>query len=415
MRAIITGGGIGGLVTAMALHQAGIGVCVFESVAELRPLGVGINLLPHCMRVLGALGVAERLIPLGVETQELCYFNNRGQEIWREKRGRAAGYRWPQLAIHRGELHMALLAHATEMLGPEAIVTGHHLARFEDQGGQVQFIDRRSGTVLTTETADLLVGTDGIHSTVRAHFYPDEGAPVWNGAIIWRGTTETAPFLSHRTQFMAGGAQTFIGYPIGLSHGRALTNWAARRFVGAGDFRRGDWNRRGDPADFLPLYADWHFPWLDIPAVIQNADAIYEYPMVDRDPLARWSFGRVTLLGDAAHPMYPLGSNGASQAILDAEALAQALSEEADVEAALSRYETQRRPATTQVVTSNRAGGPEAVIRMVEERAPSGFDDLEQVMPRAELEAFASRYKQVAGFDLAAVNRAAVNRAAVNR
>lgn len=407
MRAIIAGGGIGGLVTAIALHRAGIAVRVFESVAKLRPLGVGINLLPHCMRALGALGLAERLIPLGIEVQELCYFNRQGQDIWREKRGRAAGYRWPQIALPRGELYMALLAAAEEMLPPDSIVPGHHLARFEQQGGRVtaEFIDRRSGAALGSESADLLVGCDGMHSAVRAQLFPREGAPLWNGAIIWRGTSETAPFLSHRTQFMAGGRQTFIAYPIRLAHGRALTNWAARRHVDAGTHLPEDWNRRGDPAAFLPHYADWHFGWMDVPAVIAAADTIYEFPMLDRDPLPRWSFGHVTLLGDAAHTMMPLGSNGASQAILDAEALALSLAEASDIATGLARYDAARRPATARIVQSNREGGPEAVIRMVEDRAPQGFAALDTVISTAELASIAARYKEVAGFDLATVNR----------
>ena len=407
MRAIVIGAGVGGLTAALALHKAGLTVQVYEAVPELRPLGVGINLLPHSVRVLDSLGALPALLPIAVQTGEFALFTRHGQKVWSEPRGIAAGYRWPQLSVHRGELQMLLYRQVLQTLPEGAVATGHHLARWEqdETGITAYLIDRRTGTELARDRADLIIAADGIHSTARALLFPQEGPPVWNGAMIYRGTSETAPFLSGRTQVMAGGRQTFIAYPIRLSHGRALTNWAARFFV---DPERGhareDWNRAGDPAAILPRYQGWRFDWLDIPAVIAGADAIYEYPMVDRDPLPRWTHGRLTLLGDAAHPMYPLGSNGASQAILDAAALAQALTATSDIAAALAAYEAARRPATSQVVAMHRACGPEVVVSMVEERAPDGFDDIETVMPHAERAAIAARYKQAAGFEVQAVN-----------
>jgi 2-polyprenyl-6-methoxyphenol hydroxylase-like FAD-dependent oxidoreductase len=415
MRAIIVGGGIGGLTTALRLHAAGIEAHVYESVPEIRALGVGINLLPHAVKELTELGLLDALVATGVRTQELRYFSKFGREIWQEPRGLAAGYRWPQISIHRGALQQILLNAARDRLGTACTHTGHHLASFVQQdGGMVvaRFVDRRTGAPVATETADLLIGADGIHSAVRAALHPDEGPLKWNGAILWRATTLSAPFLTGRSMFMAGHArQKLVAYPITPEadvSGRLLINWIAElRFEPAALAHRyrEDWNRRGDVADFLPAFAGWRFDWLDIPDLIRRAEAIYEYPMVDRDPLDRWSTGHVTLLGDAAHPMYPVGSNGASQAILDARALADALMSNADIPAALAAYEAQRRPATARITLSNRQQGPERVMQIVEERAPQGFDDLDVVISRAELEAIAAEYKQIAGFDRDALNR----------
>lgn len=410
MKVLVVGAGIGGLVTALALHRAGIEVEVFESAPTLRPLGVGINLLPHATRHLAELDALAPLLSIGIETAELVYFNKFGQRIWREPRGVAAGYRFPQIAINRGELQFALLKIVQQRLGGERIRTGHHLVDFDagDDGVTAQFADRSGGSVTARASGDVLIGADGIHSTVRARFYPAEGAPKWNGGLIWRGVTETTPFLSGRSQVMAGGRQTFIAYPMSRQHldrGRSLTNWAARFFV---DPSRAlppeDWNRPGKLDDFLPHYQNWHFDWLDIPALIRDAQAIYEFPMVDRDPLPRWTFGRVTLLGDAAHPMVPLGSNGASQAILDAAALAHALRASPAIDSALRGYEDERRIKTAEVVAQNRRGGPEVVIRIVEERAPEGFTDLDTVIRHDELVRIADSYKQAASFDLESVN-----------
>ncbi len=413
MRAMVIGGGIGGLTTALRLHAAGIAVRVFESAPEIRALGVGINLLPHAVRELTALGLLDALLAAGVPTGELRYFSKTGQQIWREPRGLAAGYQWPQISIHRGTLQ-TLLRDAVEVrLGSAQIRTGHHLAAFvqnDDGTVKARFVDRRSGTPVATESADLLIGADGIHSTVRRALYPDEGPPKWNGAILWRAITPSTPFLTGRSMFMAGHArQKFVAYPISTTldaHGRAPINWIAElRDEQMALAHREDWNRRGDLADFLPAFVDWRFDWLDIPDLIRRAAVVYEYPMVDRDPLDAWSVGHVTLLGDAAHPMYPVGSNGASQAILDARALVAALTTHADITAALHAYETQRRPATARITLSNRQQGPERVMQIVEERAPQGFTDLDVVISRAELEAIAAEYKQIAGFDRETLNR----------
>jgi 5-methylphenazine-1-carboxylate 1-monooxygenase len=407
----IVGGGIGGLVAALALQDRGFTPTIYESAADMRELGVGINLLPHAVRVLDALGLRERLLESGIATAELLYFNKFGQRIWREPRGLEAGYAWPQVSIHRGRLHGLLHAEAIARLGPERVVHGHHLAALDTSAEHplLHFTERSSGQSRASVACDVAIGADGIHSRVRRHFYPDEGPPIWNGAILWRAMTEGAPFLTGRSMFMAGHAnQKFVCYPISRAHldrGSSLINWVAElRFDPDRPFAREDWNRKVDRETFLPAFRDWRFDWLDIPALIEGAAEVFEYPMVDRDPVARWSFGRVSLLGDAAHPMYPVGSNGASQAILDAEALAQALATTPGPAAALAAYEAVRLEPTAAIVRANRNQGPEQVMQLVEERAPQGFANLDDVVSPDELEGIAARYKQIAGFDRKTLN-----------
>jgi 5-methylphenazine-1-carboxylate 1-monooxygenase len=412
MRITIIGGGIGGLTAALALHDAGHEVRVYEAAARIEALGVGINLLPHCVRVLDGLGLLAALRDVAIETSSLSYWNKSGSLIWREPRGVAAGYAWPQLSIHRGELQMILLEAARARLGADAIVTGH---AFVDLAQDAQCVrctleERASGRRVDNAAADLVIGADGIHSTVRRKYYPDEGPAKFSGRMLWRAVSDTPPFLDGRSMIMAGHQdQKFVCYPVSRWHaerGRSLTNWIAELATPGATPPRSDWNRRVDRDVFRAPFADWRFDWLDVPAIIDAAPAIYEFPMVDRDPLPRWSFERVTLLGDAAHPMYPIGSNGASQAILDADALTAALAAERDPVRALECYDAERRPATARIVELNRKNGPEQVMQLAEERAPRGFTDIEQVIPRAELEAIAARYKQVAGFAVDKLQRA---------
>jgi len=405
--AAIVGAGIGGLTAALCLDRAGVAVSLHESVTEIRPLGVGINLLPHSVRILTDLGLADALDAIAVRTAELAYYNKFGQRIWSEARGLDAGYRWPQYSVHRGALQMLLYRTVQERLGPDAIRTGQVLERVEPDAGRA-WLRPRDGTTAVPVDADLIVAADGIHSVARRQHYPDEGPPRFAGQLLWRATTLAPPFLTGRSMIMAGHqGQKFVCYPIGpVVDGKCRVNWIAERRIG-GDAppRASDWNREIDRATFAPWFADWNFDWLDIPALIAGAERVYEFPMVDRDPLPRWTFGRMTLLGDAAHPMYPIGSNGASQAILDAEALALALQQEAGVPEALARYEATRRPATARIVESNRQMGPERVMQIVEERAPGGFARLDDVISHAELTEIADHYKRIAGFDPATLNR----------
>jgi 2-polyprenyl-6-methoxyphenol hydroxylase-like FAD-dependent oxidoreductase len=401
---IVIGGGIGGLATALCLHACGIPARVFERVNAIKPLGVGINLLPHAVAILHELGLGDALAAAAIQTSRLQYYNKLGQQIWSEPRGVAAGYPVPQYSIHRGTLHLLLYQTVLERLGANSVQLG---ASFVSA-------DQRAETVLARfqqapeASGALLIGADGIHSTVRASFYPNEGPPRFAGRLLWRASVEGTPFLDGRTMIMAGHQdQKFVCYPICAEHargGRALINWVAELNV-EGDAPPQDWNRQVDRSRFAEQFANWRFDWLDVPALIEAANPIYEFPLADRDPLPQWTRGRVTLLGDAAHPMYPIGSNGASQAILDAHALAHALAQHGEVAQALQAYEAARRPATTAIVLANRGNGPEQVMQLAEERAPHGFQDIDAVIPRHELEAIAARYKQTAGFSVAQVQR----------
>jgi 5-methylphenazine-1-carboxylate 1-monooxygenase len=399
VKIVIAGGGIGGLAAALFLQAEGIEVDIYESVPELRELGVGINLQPHAVRELELLGLRTELEAAGNSCDEWAMFNRFGQEIWREPRGCAAGHVWPQISIHRGRLQGILLAAARKRLGPERIHPDHHLVAFDHVGDRIAATfatDRRTGSLLRVE-ADALIGADGIHSSVRKLLYPAEGDPVFAGMLLWRGMTRTKPLFGGHTMVFAGyREQKFIAYPIGApdADGRQMLNWIAEIHADK-MLRREDWNREGRLDEFLPAYADWRFSWADVPRIIRDAERVYEYPMIDRDPLPRWSFGPVTLLGDAAHPMYPIGANGASQAIRDGRALAQALAADGTMAECLDRYEQARREATNEIVLSNRQLGPEQVMQMAHERAPNGFEHIEDVISREELTTIAQRYRAV--------------------
>jgi 2-polyprenyl-6-methoxyphenol hydroxylase-like FAD-dependent oxidoreductase len=416
MKILIAGAGIGGLTAAMCLERAGFDVEVFEAVGELRPLGVGINIQAGAVRILSGLGLEPALANTAIETRELRYANRHGQTIWADPRGRHAGLPWPQFSIHRGELQMILFDAARRLLGAERIRFGRRLAGFEQQDGKVtaRLVDR-DGKPAGDVTGDVLIGADGIHSAVRAQLKPGEGPPKWQGILMWRGVTVGKPFLGGATMVQAGHhTQKFVCYPISRAHaekGEALINWICDLYMGEhATPPREDWNRPGKLADFLPRYRDWKFGWLDVPGVIAASHAIYEFPMVDRDPLPRWSHGRVTLLGDAAHPMYPIGSNGASQAIIDGEALAQELAKGDDPEQALRRYEERRRPPMARIVESNRRKGIDVMLDIVEQRAPQGFSDLQKVLPADELEKIVGDYKKLAAQDRETLLKLAASR-----
>lgn len=407
---LIAGGGIGGLTAALSLHKAGFDVWVYESTAEVKPLGVGINLLPHAVRVLTNLGLQDAMSQVAIATSELIYFNKFGQQIWSEPRGMYAGYHWPQFSVHRGTFQMLLLQKVKEVIGAERVLTGHHLQFCEqiENGISAVFIDKKNNVNITVN-ADALIGADGIHSVVRKQFYPVEGIPNFSGIILHRGTTIAKPFLSGSSMIMAGSrSKKFVAYPITQpdADGNQLINWIADLQVGEEqNIMVRDWNRRADQEKLLQQFRKWEFSWLDVPALINNAEAIYEFPMSDRDPLPKWSFGNITLLGDAAHPMYPIGSNGASQAILDAECLTECLQSNDDITLAFNKYEAIRMPATGNIVLQNRKMGPEEVMQIVEERAPEGFKNLYDVISEEELNTVSARYKKIAGFELETLNQ----------
>lgn len=405
MRALIVGAGIGGLTTALSLHAAGIECVVADSVAELRPLGVGINIQPHAVRELTELGLAEKLAEIGVPTTFQIYTDRFGGTILSLPRGRGAGYRWPQYSVHRGVLQMALLDAVRERLGDGAVRTG---LTFQDvvegPGGIVASLrDARTGEPVEL-AADVLVGADGVHSTVRARLHPDEGPLLWGGVRMWRGITGSRPFLDGSTLAIAGSNDSckFVAYPVSPDGTRV--NWVAEVKVAEGGVvPPADWSRRGRLEDVLPHFARWSHAWLDVPGLLAGAERILEYPMVDRDPLPWWGRGRVTLLGDAAHPMYPVGSNGGSQAVLDARALARHLAESGPVEG-MTAYEEERRTATTPLVLANREMPMERTIALVAERAPLGFDDVSQVLTPDELAAMAADQRRITDMDVRFLN-----------
>jgi 5-methylphenazine-1-carboxylate 1-monooxygenase len=404
---LIVGGGIGGLATALCLHERGIPALVFEKVATLRPLGVGINLLPHAARVVHELGLADALAATGIQTSKLEYYNKHGQLIWSEPRGLAAGYRVPQYSIHRGHLHRILYDAALARLGPDAVRTDASLESADQEGDEVAARFMRGNGEKFTVRGQALIAADGIHSVVRKMLYPEEGEPNFAQRILWRAVSEDVPFLDGRTMIMAGFQhEKFVCYPISSRHareGRALINWIAELTVPDKSPPKQDWNSEVPKSRFAARFAHWKFDWLNIPLLIEKAEQVYEFPLVDRDPLPTWTRGRITLLGDAAHPMYPIGSNGASQAVLDAEALSNALRDH-DITEALQIYEGERLPATAKIVLLNRQNGPEQVMQLAEARAPNGFRDVHDVIQRSELEEIAARYKQTAGFAVNQVN-----------
>src|SRR5262252_4938913 len=392
MRVVIVGAGIGGLTLALMLKARRIPCEIFEASARIRELGVGINVLPHAIAELSELGLLERLDAVGVRTRELIYANRFGQEIWREPRGLEAGYQVPQLSIHRGRLQGVLRDAAVERLGRKAIHTGHLFQAVAAGEGSVRarFKRIREGTRATV-AGDVLVGCDGIHSSVRRQLYPLDTGLSWNGVLMWRGATNAKSFLDGRTMIVAGGFNNkLVLYPIGKGSkpGTQLINWVVTHRMGDGSSpppRREDWNRHGTLAELMPHVARFSTPHADL--------------------LPRWTHGRVTLLGDAAHPMYPVGSNGASQAILDARCLADLLAGGEHARAALAAYEADRLPKTAEIVRNNRSGGPEGVIDEVERRAPDGFTHIDEVLSHAEREAIVKGYAQLAGFAKEQVNQ----------
>src|SRR5215211_3050396 len=411
MKAIIVGGGIGGLATALMLHARGIACEVYEQADAIRELGVGINTLPHAIAELGRLGLLDKLDAVAIRTYELFYLNRFGQEIWREPRGLDAGYDVPQFSIHRGRLQGVIHEAACERLGAGAIRAGCRLGAFrQDEGGVTAWFFDRAGSHVATARGDVLIGADGIHSTVRATLFPGEGPPTWNGLMLWRGATEWPAFLTGRSMIVAGGlsAKTVV-YPIaeGSRPGARLTNWAVVARVGEGGAppQKEDWSRPGRREELTPHVARFAIPHVDVEALIAATPELWEYPMCDRDPLPRWSQGRVTLLGDAAHPMYPVGSNGASQAILDARCLADALVRAEHPRQALLEYEKKRLPMTADIVRSNRRGGPEGVIDAVEQLAPDGFDNVDNVLSFEERKAIVRGYASTAGYAQSQVNK----------
>lgn len=405
MTILIAGGGIAGLTLGLTLHQIGVPFRIFEATQDIKPLGVGINLQPNAVRELFDLGLETQLEQVGVKTRQYGFYSALGHTIWEEPRGTWAGYAWPQYSVHRGALQVMLYNTLIERAGPECVVTGARATGFETTSDHASLRLAQGETV----SGDLVIAADGIHSALRAQMYPNEGAPIWNGRVLWRATT-------YANAFFGGGAMVMIGhndlrivaYPISdpdPETGLATMNWIAeKRFDPSIGWKKDDWNRAADINDFLPDFTDWRFDWIDVPALIKGAEQVFEYPMVDRNSLNNWTVGRVTLMGDAAHPTYPVGSNGASQAIIDARVIGARLLDHGITPTALGHYEAEIRPITTGVGRANRGSGPDAILQQVHDLCGGKFDDINDVIPYADLAAHSEKYKALAGFSIDTLN-----------
>ncbi|QDY80164.1 FAD-dependent monooxygenase [Streptomyces qinzhouensis] len=398
MRVIVAGGGIAGLSCALSLHAAGFEPRIFEGARAIEAVGVGINLLPHAVRELSELGLAEELDRIALAPRRLSYRDRAGEPVWEEPLGLDAGYRWPQYSVHRGQLHLMLLAAVRDRLGPDAVRTGLRFQDFDETGSGVRarFLDRTNNRSVTEE-AGVLIGCDGINSSVRARLYPDEGPPNGNGVRMWRDTAPYPHVLDGRSIVVAGHSpgEKFVVYPIAdpsAAGDDALLNWVLEVRTGP----PGGSGRRLTAEEVRAGLGPWRLPWIDLAALAERSFEVFEYPMLDRDPLPRWSFGRVTLLGDAAHPMFPMGMNGGSQSVVDARVLAWCLARETDPVAALSRYDALRRPAVNALVLANRELGPEKIIALASDHGGP--------LPVGRAEDIAHDYRELAQATAARVN-----------
>ena len=411
MTVIVAGGGIAGMTMALTCHQLELPVIVHESVKTIEPLGVGINLQPNAVRELFELGLESDLAEIGIQAKEWALVGKNGNDVWSEPRGLDAGYRWPQYSVHRGHLQMMLYRQVLKRLGPKAVISDsrlkgynndndHVLAHFVDSDGKEQKVE-----------GSILVGADGLHSSVRAQMHPNDGPPKWGGAVMWRGTTQAKPIRTGASFVLLGKLeQRFVCYPISQPDpitGKAIINWIAElTYDTSKEWGHSDWNTQVPVEKFINHFSDWSYEWLDVPQLIREASAVYEYPMVDRDPLTTWVDGRCVLVGDAAHVMYPVGSNGASQAIVDTRVLGSAFVKHGLDQTALLHYESLNLKEMNELVLRNRGAGPIGILGIVEERCGGVFDKIEDVIPRSEIEQYMSNYKAAAGFAIETLNNA---------
>lgn len=409
---IIAGGGIGGLATALTLHQIGVPCVVYEAAREMRPLGVGINLQPNAVRELYELGITQAdLDRIGLPAREWALVGLNGNDIYAEPRGELAGYAWPQYAVHRGHLHMMLYNKVIERIGTQAVNLGQRVTGYRKTTRGVTALIEASDGSASEQSGALLIGADGIHSAVRAQMHPAQPPIHWGGAIMWRGTTQGKPIRSGAS-FVGLGTHKHrvVFYPISgpdPQTGLSMINWIAEVTLDNSEgWKQSGWFRQVPTSDFAHHFADWVWDWLDVPAMIRDADSAFENPMIDRDPVSTWQDGPVALLGDAAHAMYPTGSNGASQAVVDARVLGAAMVEHGVTPGALAAYDAQLCGPISQLILRNRGAGPFGLLNMVDERCGGTFDNIDDVIPPAERTAFMAGYKAAAGFAIEKLNSA---------
>lgn len=407
---LIAGGGIAGLSLALTLHQVGVRCTVYESVPELRPLGVGINLQPNAVRELFDMGfTADELDRVGVPAREWALVGRNGNDIYAEPRGLLAGYNWPQYAVHRGQLQMLLYGKVVERLGPDAVQMGLRVTGYEQGADGVTAVLADAEGRESHATGTLLIGADGLHSAIRAQMHPDQPPIQWGGAILWRGVTRAKPIRTG-SSFVGLGTHKhrMVIYPISHTDadGMATINWIAEQTFDNSAGWEGDWNKKVSAEDFVHHFEGWNFDWLDVPALIRGAAEVYEYPMIDREPVPTWVDGRVALMGDAAHVMYPTGSNGASQAIIDARVIGAELVAHGVNAQALAAYDARLCGPVSELILRNRGAGPFGMLNIVDDRCGGEFDDIDDVFPEAERAEFMAGYKKAAGFAIEALNAA---------
>ncbi len=410
MKVMIAGAGIGGLTAALSLQKTGVDVTLFESVASIKPLGVGINVLPHATRELFALGLEKELDSFAIKTRSMKYFTRRGKEVISVPCGQYAGYKWPQYSLHRGEFQMLLLKTFKERAGEDKVICGHTISDFEqeDSGVTATFIDSKTKSVIRTETADILVAGDGLHSAIRKKLYPNEGSPVFSKMICYRGAVETTPCLDGESMIICGDKRLrLVSYPMSNTlreQGRSHMNWIAAVPFASDTVGKEDWSQQTRPEKLIELYQDWQFDWLNVPQTIGSTAEIFEFPVYDRDPLKQWTFDRVTLLGDAAHPLIPVSSSGAVHAIIDGRALAYALGSHDNPLDGLKAYEQDRLPKANKVVVASRNNGPDEVLEIVRQECGDA-DNIYEHVDRNRIQAVIDDFKEVSGFGIDTLNK----------
>jgi len=408
---LIAGGGLAGLSLALTLHDLGAKFIVLEASQEMKPLGVGINIQPNAVRELFDLGItASDMDGVGVPAKEWALVGLNGSEVYSEPRGRDAGYLWPQYAAHRGQFHLLLYRKLIERAGDEAVLLGHSVSSYENlPDGSVRAEVRRADGQTTTIEGSLLFGADGIHSNIRKQMHPDQPPIHWGGTLMWRGVTRGKVFRTG-SSFVGFGTHKhrIVIYPISHADesGYADINWIAEvTYDESFDWTKSGWFRSVPIESFADHFDGFKQDWVDFPALLRGAEIAYENPMIDRDPLDSWVDGGVALVGDAAHAMYPTGSNGASQSIIDARVIGKLMLEHGVSSACLRAYDDELREPINSLILRNRGSGPFGLLDLVDERCDGVFNDIDDVISAQERIEFMAAYQSAAGFAKDKLNR----------